>query len=98
MSNFIGRKGFGWYGLFVGVGLTPVLSLFAIASGGAGHGHYVLARVIFPYTMLLIRLANDEITPPLLALALVLLLLFGLAVGLALFKRRIILAVIILLF
>lgn len=32
--------------------LTPVTLLLAAASGGAGHGHYVLAKWLFPYTML----------------------------------------------
>ena len=31
---------------------TPFFLLLGFASAGAGHGDYVLARILFPYTML----------------------------------------------
>jgi hypothetical protein len=31
---------------------TPVFLLAALASAGAGHGNYLLAKVLFPFTML----------------------------------------------
>ena len=31
---------------------TPVLLLIGLKSAGAGHGHYLMAKLLFPYTML----------------------------------------------
>ena len=56
--------------VLIGVLVTPIAAVLAIASAGAGHGHYEFARLFFPYSMLLTRLAGDTITPPLMALAL----------------------------
>lgn len=39
-------------GLVLGILLTPVALFFAVASAGAGHGDYVLARILFPLTIL----------------------------------------------
>lgn len=39
-------------GLVVGLILTPIALFFAVASAGAGHGDYVVARVLFPLTIL----------------------------------------------
>ncbi len=75
--------------ILVGVLLTPIAALLAIASAGAGHGHYEFARLFFPYSMLLTRLTGDTITPPLMALALAQFPLYGLAVGLAVLKGRV---------
>jgi hypothetical protein len=57
-------------GAIIGVLVAPGAILLAIVSGGAGHGHYVSARLLFPYTMLLTLLMHDTITPLLAALAL----------------------------
>ncbi|HXE55058.1 MAG TPA: hypothetical protein VN541_18695 [Tepidisphaeraceae bacterium] len=39
-------------GCLIGVLVTPVAFLLAIISAGAGHGHYVAARLLFPLEML----------------------------------------------
>lgn len=57
-------------GLACGIVITLPALLLAVASAGAGHGDYVLARVLFPYTVLLARLAGDTITAPLIGIAL----------------------------
>ena len=57
-------------GLGIGVTITPPALLLAILSAGAGHGDYGLAKLLFPYSMLLTRLTGDTITLPLIALAL----------------------------
>lgn len=76
-------------GVLIGVLLTPIVATLAIASAGAGHGHYEFARLFFPYSMLLTRLTGDTITPPLIVLALAQFPLYGLAVGLAAWKGRV---------
>ena len=46
-------------GLVLGLILTPVALFFAVASAGAGHGDYVLARVLFPLTILSTHLTES---------------------------------------
>lgn len=47
-----------------GAGIGAVIAapaiLAAIMSGGAGHGSYVAARVLFPFSMLLTRLEGEN--------------------------------------
>jgi hypothetical protein len=40
-------------GAAIGIAVTPPAVNAAIASAGGGHGHYVAARILFPFTMLL---------------------------------------------
>jgi hypothetical protein len=81
-------------GALVGVLVTPAAVALAVVSAGAGHGHYEFARLFFPFTMLLTRLAGDTITLPFVALALVQFPLYGAVIGLAASKGRIALAVV----
>jgi hypothetical protein len=74
--------------VLIGVLVTPIAAVLAIASAGAGHGHYEFARLFFPYSMLLTRLTGHTITDPLIALALAQFPLYGVAVGLAVSKGR----------
>ncbi len=71
-----------------GVLVTPPAAMLAVASAGAGHGHYEAARALFPYTMLLTRLTGDTVVLPLIGLALVQFPLYGVALGLAAGKGR----------
>ena len=50
--------GFVW-----GVLITLPAVVVAFASTGAGHGHYLAARVLFPAPMLLTRLDDDTFGP-----------------------------------
>lgn len=75
-------------GVALGALVTIPAAILAVASAGAGHGHYSLARLLFPYSMLFTRLAGDEITPPLVAIALFQMPLYGAAIGLAFPWRR----------
>jgi len=75
-------------GLGIGVLITPVAAMLAIISGGAGHGHYELARLLFPYTMLLTLIAGDFITVPLRILALVQFPIYGAFIGAFAPKRQ----------
>ena len=67
--------------VLIGVAITPFAIAAAIASAGAGHGTYVMAKLLFPYSMLLTRLSGDTLTPPLLGLAFVQFPLYGLVVA-----------------
>jgi hypothetical protein len=57
------------FGLVLGILMTPVAAMLGIISGGAGHGDYLLAKLLFPFTMLS-TLALGSITPPFVLLAL----------------------------
>lgn len=41
-----------WVPIVVSIGLTPIAIFLGLASAGAGHGNYFLAKVLFPFTML----------------------------------------------
>ena len=56
-------------GFLVGLGVTPIAFFLALYSAGAGHGDYVLARLLYPIPMLATLLTDTTIT--------------GLSVGLA---------------
>ena len=43
--------------------MTPICLLLALVSAGAGHGDYVLARVLYPYSLLLTRLTGSLSMP-----------------------------------
>jgi hypothetical protein len=53
-------------GTLVGAGVGAVIAgpaiLGAIMSGGAGHGSYVAARLLFPFSMLLARLEGSGLS------------------------------------
>ena len=72
-------------GLLVGL---PALAL-AVVSGGAGHGDYGFARLLFPWTMLLTQVEGNVITQPLLVLALAQFPLYGALIGATLSNRRV---------
>ena len=50
--------------------IAPVLALFAAGAAGGGHGSYMPAKILFPYSMAATAFAR-EITPPLMVAALV---------------------------
>jgi hypothetical protein len=66
--------------LIISILLTPVCLVIAIWSAGAGHGDNYWGYILFPYSMLLIRGAGRLTTEPI-ALALLQLPFYGLAVG-----------------
>jgi len=68
--------------------VTLPAALLAVASGGAGHGNYLFARVLLPYTVLLTRLTHDTVTLPLIVLGLTQFPLYGAVVGLAASRGR----------
>ncbi len=77
----MGGKKF-WLPVIASLAATPVCLFLGIASGGAGHGDYVLARILFPFTMLA-ALLPGSITAPLVALAVAQFPLYGIVLGVA---------------
>lgn len=73
--------------LVVSLLLTPFLIHAGIASAGAGHGDYGMARILFPYTMLSVRW-NGVITPFHVGVAVAQWPLYGLILSLALRRSR----------
>jgi hypothetical protein len=64
MPSFLGR----FFLLFLIA--TPVLAAVVFMMAGLGHGTYVPAKILFPYTMASTALTGDNITVPFIALAL----------------------------
>jgi len=68
--------------------VTIVAMFLAIASGGAGHGDYVIARALFPIPILATLLDHGTIDLPILALALLQFPLYGVIIGWSLATSR----------
>jgi hypothetical protein len=79
-----------WIGLIVGAVFTPVALLLALASGGMGHGHYGLAKTLFPLPMLLTF--NGPIETFQILLASLQFPLYGFLAGIPMHRRRILAA------
>jgi hypothetical protein len=74
-------------GLGLGILATIPAVALAVASGGAGHGEYVAARLLFPYTMLL-TMQTHYISLPLIIIALLQFPMYGLAIGATTRRKR----------
>jgi len=71
-----------WIPLAISLIVTPLFLYLGIASGGAGHGHYLLAKLLFPFTMLSTR-AFGSIVAPFILLAIIQFPLYGFILGAA---------------
>ena len=67
--------------------VMPIALLLGVGSAGAGHGDYRLAMILFPYTLLSTSVF-DSITPPFIILAIIQFPIYGVALGYANEKRR----------
>jgi hypothetical protein len=67
--------------------VTPIFLYLGIVSGGAGHGNYLLAKILFPFTMLSTR-AFGSIIAPFIILAIIQFPLYGFILGAANVRRR----------
>lgn len=74
-------------GLLAGLLFTPIALLLSLISAGAGHGHYVAARALYPIPMS-IAIATEHIGAPSLGLALLQYPAYGALIGLAIGARR----------
>ncbi|MEO7410079.1 MAG: hypothetical protein ABIU10_01985, partial [Sphingomicrobium sp.] len=77
-----------WLGALLGSLISAPALIGAIASAGAGHGDYVIARLAFPFPMLLTRLTGDIIGPLSIASAIAQLPLYGALIGGCIARRR----------
>ena len=77
-----------WIPIALSLIVTPGFLYLGIASGGAGHGNYLLAKILFPFTMLSTR-AFGSIAAPFLLLAIIQFPLYGFIRGAANVKGRI---------
>jgi hypothetical protein len=77
-----------------GIIFAPVALFLAIASAGAGHGDYGLARLLFPYSMLLTLTQRNEITGPLIVLACAQFPVYGVVLGSAALRNSMTLRVV----
>lgn len=73
--------------LVIALVITPVFLCAAVASAGTGHGHYLWAKILFPFSLLSARVFGS-ITNPFIALAIVQFPLFGLILANANAKGR----------
>jgi hypothetical protein len=74
-------------GLIVGILVAPIALFAAVASGGAGHGHYVAARLCFPFTMASTYVFKT-ITIPFIVLAVLQYPIYGLLIGRATKEKK----------
>ena len=68
------------FGVLLGLVASIPLLLLAIASGGAGHGNYFWAKILFPFTMLSTSVFQS-ITFPFIVLAIIQFPAYGFLIG-----------------
>ncbi len=74
--------------MMVSILFTPPAVLAGWFSGVAGQGDYLLAKVLFPYTMLSTHLTNEVLTNLFVFLAILQFPAYGFFLGLASLKRK----------
>ena len=75
-------------GLVSGVALNIPTVLIAVATGGAVDGGHILAKLLFPYSMLLTRFLGDGMDLPHIVLALGQFPLYGGVIGMSFSWKR----------
>lgn len=79
-----------YVGFVAGVLLTIPAVILAILSGGGGHGNYLWAKLLFPYSMVIPVLCGTTISVPLIMIAIIQYPIYGVIVGIqASLKMRI---------
>lgn len=76
-----------WTPMIISLLATPICLFLGIASAGAGHGNYFLAKLLFPFTMLS-TVPLGLITTPFILLALAQFPVYGMILGHANEKGR----------
>jgi hypothetical protein len=76
-----------WKPIIGGILITPFCVLLAILSSGAGHGNFLYAKILFPYTMLS-ALQERLISMPFLLFGIFQFPLYGLIYARAMKKRK----------
>ena len=75
-------------GVICGILITPPAIFLAILSGGAGHGDYILARILYPYSCWSMSLSEQVKVPGMIGLACIQLPLYGWLIGVAFERPR----------
>lgn len=75
-------------GFAIGVLITVPALITALASGAAGHGHYVAARALFPIPLLLTPYEGDTIGPVSIAIGLLQFPIYGAVLGRSIDRRN----------
>lgn len=76
-----------WKPIIISLAFTPPALIVGLISAGAGHGDYLVAKILFPYTMLSTAL-YDSITDLFFAAAFVQFPLYGVILAFAGERRR----------
>jgi len=76
-----------------GLFIAPVALILAFFSAGAGHGSYVFARLLFPYSMLLTLTTDNLIANPLIILGVIQFPIYGIVTAVASLLGRAVLIV-----
>lgn len=78
-----------WMPIIVSLIATPICLFLGFASGGAGHGDYILTTILFPYSVLLIFTLGSMI-PSLITATLMILQFpaYGIILGYSFERRR----------
>jgi hypothetical protein len=76
-----------WKPLSISILLTPICLFLAVVSAGAGHGSYLLAKILFPLSMLSAA-AFNSITTLSMIFAVIQFPLYGLILGMAANRGR----------
>jgi hypothetical protein len=82
-----------WMPIIISFVLTPLTLFLSVASAGAGHGDYFLAKILFPYTMIS-TLFFQSITIPFVILAVIQFPLYGFLLAMSGKGKRMILRMI----
>jgi hypothetical protein len=69
------------WGIVIGVLITPFTAGLAVASGGAGHGDYMFACILYPYAMVLGWLLPGSMTPVIILQSLLQFPIYGAIIG-----------------
>ena len=70
------------------LGITPIALLLGVASGGAGHGNYGLAKTLFPFAMLSVLITDGVISIFGIVLAVAQFPIYGVIAGLSIVQSR----------
>ena len=73
--------------LIIAIMLTPLMVAIAYLSAGFGHGNYIWAKILFPYTMIFAMIIG-EISKYLIALMIAQFPIYGLILGIASLKDK----------
>jgi hypothetical protein len=76
-----------WKPVIISLVVTPIALFLGVLSAGAGHGHYGMAKLLFPYTMLP-AMVSGQISSFFILLAVAQFPAYGIVLGLANEKGR----------